>query len=94
MSSHGFNMTVVHHIIVLNCVNGYQKIVLDAELVVYVKLQFPGLHAHLIPFDFFLWGYVKAKVHASRVDAKEELWCRIKQFSSETKNTPRIFKCL
>jgi hypothetical protein len=83
MSSHGFNTTMLHHIIVLNFVNGYQKIILDAGLVMGVKLQFPGLHAHLIPFDFFLWGCVKTKVHVSRTDAKEKLWYRIKQFSSE-----------
>jgi hypothetical protein len=43
----GFNMVVLHHIIVAKCVDGGSKIILDTGLVVDMKLQFPGLHAHL-----------------------------------------------
>jgi hypothetical protein len=42
-----FNMTVLHHITVVKYVNCCLKIILDAGLVTDVKLQFPGLHAHL-----------------------------------------------
>jgi hypothetical protein len=36
----------LHHIVV-KCVNGSLKIILDAELVADVKLEFLGPHAHL-----------------------------------------------
>jgi hypothetical protein len=44
--------------------------------------------------QFFLCEYLKTKVCVSTVSTREELWCRLHQFSSEIKNTPRIFKCL
>jgi hypothetical protein len=49
-------MTKLYHIVILNCGNGYQKIMLDAGLVVEVQLQFPGLLVHLIPSNFFSCG--------------------------------------
>jgi hypothetical protein len=42
-----FNPTVLHHITILKCVNGCPKIIVDAALDADLKLQFPGLHAHL-----------------------------------------------
>jgi hypothetical protein len=45
---YGFNMTVLHYITIMKCVNGCPKIVLDTGLVTDVKLQVPGLHAVLI----------------------------------------------
>jgi hypothetical protein len=48
----------------------------------------------LNPFNVLSWRYLKAKVHASRIGVREELWCRIQQFSSEIKNTSWIFECL
>jgi hypothetical protein len=32
-----------------------------------------GHHVHQIPFDYHLWGYVKAMVYALKVNTKEEL---------------------
>lgn len=56
-------------------------------------VSWPACSLDTFRISFLLWRYVKAKVHASRA-ANEELWCRIKQFSNEIKNTPRIFECL
>jgi hypothetical protein len=43
---YGFN-TAVPHITVVKCAKGCPKVILDAGLVADMKLQFPGLHAHL-----------------------------------------------
>jgi hypothetical protein len=40
-------MTVLHHMEVMKTATGCPKIILDAEMVMDVKLLFPGLHAHL-----------------------------------------------
>jgi hypothetical protein len=42
----GFNTTVLCHITAMKCINGCPKIILDAGLVIDMKLQFPDLHAH------------------------------------------------
>jgi hypothetical protein len=42
-----FSTTVLQHITAVKCVKGCPKMFLDARLVADVKLQFPGLHAHL-----------------------------------------------
>jgi hypothetical protein len=54
----GFNTTLFRCITVLKCVNDCSKIILGARLVADVKLQFPGLHAHLteIFLNFFFYG--------------------------------------
>jgi hypothetical protein len=43
----GLNMTMLNHVVITKCINGGPKIILDAELVTDVKLQFPGLHSYL-----------------------------------------------
>jgi hypothetical protein len=40
-------MMVLHHIAVMKPANGCPKIILDAEMVMDVELQFPGLLARL-----------------------------------------------
>jgi hypothetical protein len=92
----GFNTTVLHHITIVKCVSGCPKIILDAGLVADVKLLYSGLQAHLTwtLSIYFLWAYMKMKVCGTTVGTGEELWRPIQQFSSEIKNTPRIFERL
>jgi hypothetical protein len=40
-------MMVIHHIAIVKPANGCPKIILDAEMVMDVELQFPGLEAQL-----------------------------------------------
>jgi hypothetical protein len=47
ISPRGFNTAVLHHNTAVKCFNCCPKIIPDAGLVLDVKLQFPGLHAHL-----------------------------------------------
>jgi hypothetical protein len=75
---YGFSMMVLHHVTVVKCVNSCTKIILDAGLVVDMKLQFPARKlTQLIPLDFCLWGYLRAKYCVSTVDTREELWCQV-----------------
>jgi hypothetical protein len=43
----GFNTTTLHHVTIVERVSGCPEIVLDAGMVVGVKLKFSELHAHL-----------------------------------------------
>jgi hypothetical protein len=89
----GFNTIVLHHIMVMKCVNSCPKIALNAGLIDDMKLQFPGLHIHwLESSQFFLWEYFTTKVSDSTVDSRE-LCHWIEQIASGVKNTPGIFEC-
>jgi hypothetical protein len=43
----GFNKMMVHHITMAICVTVCLKLMLESGFVSNLKLQFPGLHAHL-----------------------------------------------
>jgi hypothetical protein len=50
------------------------------------SVSWPARSPNMNTLDFFLlWGCLKTKVHASTVVAREELWLRVEQFSSEIK---------
>lgn len=65
---------VFYHVTGVKCVKGCLKIILEAGLLVEVKLQFPGLYTHItsIILTVFMWGYLKTKVYTSIIDTREE----------------------
>lgn len=70
------NVTVLLHgtLVVCEC----PEIILDVALVADVKIQFPGLHAHLTSVvSSFLSRYKGTTVYANTIDTTEELWLRI-----------------
>jgi hypothetical protein len=74
VSSYGFNSTVLQHITI---VNGCPKVILDGGLVADVKLQIPGLHAHLT------WILSNNFCGNSTDDTSEEMWYWINKFANE-----------
>lgn len=44
------------------------------------------------PLDFHFWGHMKAKVYATPVDTREDLWQRIVDSANEIRQTPDIFQ--
>jgi hypothetical protein len=88
-----FQHVVLCYLAVMECMIGYVKVILNAELVMDMKFQFPDatdFYAH----GCFLCGYLKTKVYASTVNTREEQRHQIQQLASEIKNIPRIFRHL
>jgi hypothetical protein len=87
--TYGFNIMVLHHSTVMKCFEGCPKIIVDMG-----PFSWPACWHALNSLDSFQWGYLKTNVFFSTVSTREELWHKLKQFASEIKNTPEIFKCL
>jgi hypothetical protein len=78
----GSNTAVLHHSAAVKYFNCCPKIILDAGLVLHVKLQFPGLLAHLTSIHTICFC-------AGTVDTREELWRQIQQCVSEVNSHPK-----
>lgn len=56
------------------------------------RIVWPPRSPDLTPLDFYLWGTVKEKVYATRVDTREELMERISTVFQELKGKPLEIK--
>jgi hypothetical protein len=90
------HMRFQDHITVLKCISGSPKIILDAgfDLGRETPVSCPECSRDLNPLGTSL-GIFENQVHLLfREREREDLWGDIKQFSSEIKNTPGIFRHL